>query len=49
MIEWGEWSITERDMRACAHCFCTCFFFFFPIVTIKSVYGMKVPDIRRYI
>ena len=22
MIEWGEWSITERDMRACAHCFC---------------------------
>ena len=47
MIEWGEWSITERDMRACVHCFCTCFFF--PIVTIKSVYGMKVPDIRRYI
>ena len=48
MIEWGEWSITERDMRACVHCFCTCFFFF-PIVTIKSGYGMKVPDIRRYI
>ena len=25
------------------------FLFFFPIVTIKSGYGMKVPDIRRYI
>ena len=46
MIEWGEWGITERDMRACA---CLYLFFFFPFVTIKSGYGMKMPDIRRYI